>query len=87
MEEILKGMAMESPQLVGTIILVSIFLRALHVLIKSNRDTLKDRDDTIKIIASDFANASRAHSEEMGKLAENIGAHTEAIRRCEALNR
>lgn len=72
MEELLLKLVGSSPALVAFIIVTVLFLRALG-----------KRDDTIKDIAKDFANASRLQTEESKKLRETLGANSEIIKQCQ----
>ncbi|KKN24883.1 hypothetical protein LCGC14_0890330 [marine sediment metagenome] len=72
MEDLIKELAVSSPGVVAVIVVVILFLRAL-----------RERDSTIKDIASDFANASRAQTEESKKLREAIGVNSEIIKQCQ----
>ena len=68
----MKEIAVEVPALVGVIVVVWFFLRAL-----------RERDATIREIARDFASAMREHTEEGKNLRETIGAHSEVMKRCQ----
>ena len=72
MEELIKELVVSVPAVVGIIIVVMLFLRAL-----------RDRDVTIKDIANDFASASREHTEESKKLREALGVNSEIIKQCQ----
>lgn len=71
MEDLLREVAVEFPSLVGIIIVVWMFLRALQT-----------RDVAIKEIVEKFAKASSEQTEEMKRLREVVGANSEVIKRC-----
>ncbi|KKM93503.1 hypothetical protein LCGC14_1207650 [marine sediment metagenome] len=71
MDEMLRSMAADSPSLVGIIVVVIFFLRALAA-----------RDKTISEIAIMFAETTKESVAEMKDLREVIGANSEIIKRC-----
>lgn len=71
MDEMLRSMAADSPSLVGIIVVVIFFLRALAA-----------RDKTISEIANMFALTTKESVAEMKDLREVIGANSEIIKRC-----
>lgn len=71
MEDILRDLAAESPSLVGVILVMWFFLRALAA-----------RDKTITEIANTFSDTTKESVEEMKALREVIGVNSEIIKRC-----
>lgn len=71
MEDLLKELVVETPSLVGIIVIAWLFLRALAT-----------RDKTIGDIAKLFSDTTRESVDEMKSLKEVIGANSEVIKRC-----
>lgn len=71
MEDLLKELVVETPSLVGIIIIAWLFLRALAA-----------RDKTINEIAKLFSETTKESVDEMKSLKEVIGANSEIIKQC-----
>ena len=71
MEDLLKALVVETPSLVGIIVIAWLFLRALAT-----------RDETIADIAKLFSDTTKESVDEMKSLKEIIGVNSEIIKRC-----